>query len=158
MVWKESWERERGEGGGEEREGERGGGRGKGGRGKVLITIKLHTYTLMHTHTHRMTEPTADQGKGATPEGKKCYLCESPSSGSTYSKPSAWSKANRDWVNSFRNKPISPDVPICRACEKFIKRHTGIDKVTPRWFPKKKNTKKLLGKKNAQSLHTPALQ
>lgn len=68
----------------------------------------------------------------------KCHLCASESPTNTYSRPSAWTEENRQWVNQFCTPPIPPDAPVCRACEKFIKRHTGQADVLPRWFPKPK--------------------
>ena len=38
---------------------------------------------------------------------------------------------------------IPPDAPVCRACEKFIKRNTGRENVVPRWIPKDMRPKTL---------------
>ena len=71
----------------------------------------------------------------------KCYLCSSDSPLNWYSRPSTWSEENRQWVNSLCTGPIPLDVSVCRACEKFVKRHTGKTDVVPRWVPQLKHQK-----------------
>ena len=71
----------------------------------------------------------------------KCHLCSSESPLNFYSRPSSWTEENRQWVNSFHTKPIPLDVSVCRACERFVKRHTGETGIVPRWVPKERRQK-----------------
>ena len=71
----------------------------------------------------------------------KCHLCSSESPLNFYSRPSTWTEENRQWVNSFHTKPIPLDVSVCRACERFVKRHTGETGIVPRWVPKERRQK-----------------
>ena len=84
----------------------------------------------------------------------KCYLCSSKSPTNVYSKPSAWSEQHRQWVNSMCTSPIPLDVTVCRACEKFIKRHTGKMDVVPRWLPKLKHHKYCMKEGCGEIAHT----
>ena len=68
----------------------------------------------------------------------KCHLCSSDSPLNLYSRPSTGTEENRQWVNSLCTKPIPLDVSVCRACERFVKHHTGETGVVPRWVPKER--------------------
>ena len=76
-------------------------------------------------------------------EATKCHLCAAESLSNAFSKPSSWSKENREWLKKIHTQSIPPDAPVCRACEKFIKRNTGRENVVPRWIPKDMRPKTL---------------
>ena len=76
-------------------------------------------------------------------EATKCHLCAAESLSNAFSKPSSWSKENREWLKKVHTQSIPPDAPVCRACEKFIKRNTGRENVVPRWIPKDMRPKTL---------------
>ena len=68
----------------------------------------------------------------------RCHLCSSESPFNTYSRPSTWTEENRRWANSLCNASIPLDALLCRACVRFIRRHTGETGVSPRWAPKER--------------------
>ena len=73
----------------------------------------------------------------ATLDTKKCHLCASEAL-HVYSKPSSWPEETREWVEKLCSQCSPTDAVVCRACEKYIKRHVGKANVTPRWLPKSK--------------------
>ena len=73
----------------------------------------------------------------ATLDTKKCHLCASEAL-HVYSKPSSWPEETREWVEKLCSQCFPTDAVVCRACEKYIKRHVGKANVTPRWLPKSK--------------------
>ena len=68
---------------------------------------------------------------------KKCHLCASEPL-YVCSKPSSWPDDTRQWVEKQCSESIPPEAVVCRACEKYVKRHTGKTNVTPRWLPRRK--------------------
>ena len=68
---------------------------------------------------------------------KKCHLCASEPL-YVCSKPSSWPDDTRQWVEKQCSESIPPEAVVCRACEKYVKRHTGETNVTPRWLPRRK--------------------
>ena len=68
---------------------------------------------------------------------KKCHLCASEPL-YVWSKPLSWPDDTRQWVEKQCSESIPPEAVVCRACEKYVKRHTGKTNVTPRWLPRRK--------------------
>ena len=54
-----------------------------------------------------------------------------------FSKPSSWPSDTLQWVEKLCSQRIPPDAVVCRACEKYIKCHTGKCDIIPRWLPTK---------------------
>lgn len=86
--------------------------------------------------TERRQESTIKPSE-ATSAVKKCHLCASQPL-HVFSKTSSWPDDTRQWVEKQCSQNIPPEAVVCRACEKYIKRHTGKTNVTPRWLPKTK--------------------
>ena len=63
---------------------------------------------------------------------RKCHLCGAGPL-THCSRPAAWPEETQQWVNTLCTTPIPPGAVVCRACEKYIKRHTGEKNVNPRW-------------------------